>query len=55
MIYGSFMFLSSFGLKIEMGALLGSIALSVDVIYFYDGFVTWLHEKYGYKTVFGHH
>lgn len=55
MIYASFMFLSAFGLKVDMGAILGSIALSVDVIYFYDGFVTWLHEKYGYKTVFGHH
>jgi CHASE2 domain-containing sensor protein len=55
MVYVSFMFLSWFGLDVDMGAILGSIALSVDVIYFYDGFVTWLHEKYGYETVFGHH
>lgn len=55
MIYASFMFLSWFGLDVDMGAILGSIALSVDVLYFYDGFVTWLHEKYGYETVFGHH
>lgn len=55
MVYGSFMFLSGFGLKIDMGAILGSIALSVDVLYFYDGLATWMHEKFGYKTVFGHH
>ena len=55
MIYASFMLLSWFGLDMDMGAILGAIALSVDVLYFYDGLATWLHKKYGYKTVFGHH
>lgn len=55
MIYASFMFLSAFGLDVDMAAILGSIALSVDVLYFYDGFATWMKEKTGYSTVFGHH
>jgi CHASE2 domain-containing sensor protein len=55
MIYLSFFFLSKFGLKIDMAPILGGIALSVDVLYFYDGFATWMKEKFGYKTVFGHH
>lgn len=55
MVYLSFFFLSKFGLKIDMSPILAGIALSVDVLYFYDGFATWLKEKYGYHTVFGHH
>ena len=31
------------------------IALAVDVIYFYEAFVGWLHRKFGYQTIFGHH
>lgn len=55
MVYLSFFFLSKFGMKIDMSPILAGIALSVDVLYFYDGFATWLKEKYGYHTVFGHH
>lgn len=55
MVYASFMLMSFFGLKLEMGAILASIALSVDVLYFYDGFAVWLHKKFGYNTVFSHH
>ena len=31
------------------------IVLAVDVIYFYEAFVTWLHKKFKYQTIFGHH
>lgn len=55
MVYGSFVMLSQFGLMISMAPILGAIALSVDVLYFYDGFAVWAKEKFGYKTVFGHH
>ena len=44
-----------FGVKIEMKYTLYVIALAVDVIYFYEAFVTWLHRKYNYQTIFGHH
>ncbi|HYG15113.1 MAG TPA: CHASE2 domain-containing protein, partial [Bacteroidia bacterium] len=55
MVYGSFVMLSQFSLMISMAPILGAIALSVDVLYFYDGFAVWAKEKFGYKTVFGHH
>ena len=42
-------------LKLEMKYTLYVIALAVDVIYFYEAFVTWLHKKFNYATIFGHH
>jgi len=44
-----------FEVKLEMKYTLYVIALAVDVIYFYEAFVTWLHRKYNYQTIFGHH
>lgn len=44
-----------FEVKLEMKYTLYVIALAVDVIYFYEAFVTWLHRKYKYQTIFGHH
>jgi len=42
-------------LKLEMKYTLYVIALAVDVIYFYEALVTWLHKKFNYATIFGHH
>ena len=44
-----------FAIKLDMKYTLYVIALAVDVIYFYEAFVGWLHRKYGYQTIFGHH
>ncbi|HEX6846268.1 MAG TPA: CHASE2 domain-containing protein [Chitinophagaceae bacterium] len=44
-----------FRIKLEMKYTLYVIALAVDVIYFYEAFVGWLHRKFGYQTIFGHH
>ncbi len=44
-----------FGIKLDMKYTLYVIALAVDVIYFYEAFATWLHKKYHYATIFGHH
>jgi hypothetical protein len=44
-----------FDVKIEMKYTLYVIALAVDVIYFYEAFVGWLHRKYGFQTIFSHH
>lgn len=44
-----------FRIKLDMKYTLYVIALAVDVIYFYEAFVTWLHKKFGYQTIFGHH
>ena len=51
---GIFIF-DKFGVKLEMKYTLYVIALAVDVIYFYEAFVTWLHRKYNYQTIFSHH
>ena len=44
-----------FHIKLEMKYTLYVIVLAVDVIYFYEAFVGWLHRKYKYQTIFGHH
>lgn len=51
---GMFIF-DKFEVKLEMKYTLYVIALAVDVIYFYEAFVTWLHKKYNYQTIFSHH
>lgn len=44
-----------FGLKLDMKYTLYVIVLAVDVIYFYEAFVAWLHKKFKYQTIFSHH
>src|SRR5688572_3752608 len=44
-----------FHLKLDMKYTLYVIALAVDVIYFYEALAVWLHKKFGFRTVFGHH
>jgi CHASE2 domain-containing sensor protein len=44
-----------FEIKLDMKYTLYVIVLAVDVIYFYEAFVTWMHKKYNYRTIFGHH
>ena len=51
---GIFIF-DKFDVKLDMKYTLYVIALAVDVIYFYEAFVGWLHRKYKYQTIFGHH
>lgn len=51
---GMYLF-SRFHLKLDMKLSLLVIILAVDVIYFYEAWATWMHKKYGYKTVFKPH
>ena len=51
---GIFIF-DKFEVKLEMKYTLYVIVLAVDVIYFYEAFVTWMHKKFNYQTIFGHH
>jgi hypothetical protein len=44
-----------FGLKLDMKYTLYVIVLAVDVIYFYEAFVTWAHKRFKYQTIFSHH
>lgn len=41
--------------KVDMKLTLITIALAVDVIYFYEAWAVWMHKKFGYKTVFKPH
>ena len=45
----------TFELKLDMKYTLYVIALAVDVIYFYEALVGWMHRKFKYRTIFGHH
>lgn len=49
--------LARFNVKWNVGPALAAVVLSVDVLYFYDGLVKWLHKKFGYDTYYlhGHH
>ncbi len=44
-------------IKLNMTLTVLIIVLSVDIIYFYEGFAVWLHKKFKYRTVFhkSHH
>lgn len=42
-------------IKVDMKFSLITIALAVDVIYFYEAWAVWMHRKFGYKTVFKPH
>lgn len=42
-------------IKLEMKYTIYVIALSVDIIYFYEAFAVWMHKKFGFKTVFHQH
>ena len=41
--------------KVDMKMSLVTIALAVDVIYFYEAWAVWMHRKFGYNTVFKPH
>jgi len=53
--YAGIFIFDKFDVKIEMKYTLYVIALAVDVIYFYEAFVGWLHRKYNFQTIFSHH
>ena len=46
--------LKKFSLDIDMKMAVTVIILAIDVIYFYEALAVWLHEKYGFKTIFHH-
>jgi hypothetical protein len=48
---GSVLF-DKYNIKLDMKYTLITIALAVDVIYFYEAFAVWMHKKFHYHTVF---
>ena len=53
-VFLSIQCLQHFSLKIDMKMPVTVIILAIDIIYFYEAFAVWLHEKYGFKTIFHH-
>ncbi len=53
-VYLAIWILDDYSYKINTTPTLAAIVLSVDVLYFYDGIVKWMHKKFGYKTYFMH-
>jgi len=53
--YLGILIFDQYRIKIDMKYTLYVIILAVDVIYFYEALVVWLHKKFGYKTVFHQH
>jgi CHASE2 domain-containing sensor protein len=51
--FGLFLFYN-FNVDIDMTKAIFAIVLAVDVLYFYEAGVIWLHHKKGYKTLFHH-
>jgi CHASE2 domain-containing sensor protein len=53
--YVGMLIFDNFDTRLDMKYTLYVVALAVDVIYFYEALVTWMHRKFKYKTIFGHH
>ncbi|CAN5116697.1 hypothetical protein BH09BAC6_BH09BAC6_19860 [soil metagenome] len=53
-IYLGLLLFYKFNVQIDMAATLVAIILAVDILYFYEAGVVWLHHKKGYKTIFHH-
>jgi CHASE2 domain-containing sensor protein len=53
--YLGMLIFDKYAIKLDMKYTLYVIALAVDVIYFYEALVTWLHKKFNYQTIFSHH
>lgn len=53
-IYLGLLLFYKFNVQIDMAATLVAIILAVDILYFFEAGVVWLHHKKGYKTIFHH-
>lgn len=53
-VFAGMILYHEFHIKLDMKLTLVVIVLSVDIIYFYEAFAVWMHQKFGYTTVFHH-
>ena len=53
-VYLGLLLFTQFNLQINMVPTLAVVLLAVDVLYFYEAFVVWMHRKKWYKTIFYH-
>ncbi len=54
-LYIDLWFYETYRIKLDMKLTLIVIVMAVDVIYFYEAWASWMHRKFKYRTVFGHH
>ncbi len=54
-LYLDLWFYETYRIKLDMKLTLIVIVMAVDVIYFYEAWASWMHRKFKYRTVFGHH
>ncbi len=55
LIWFAFLLYEHFGIKFSVAPSVVVIALSMDLLYFYEGFVKFLAVKFGYKSIFEVH
>lgn len=54
-VYLGLLFFYKWDIKINLTPTFVSIILAVDVLYFYEAMVAWLHKKFGFQSLFIHH
>lgn len=54
-VYVGIFLYNRYAIKLDMSLTLVVIVLSVDIIYFYEAWATWMHKKFNYHTVFKPH
>lgn len=54
-VYLGLLFFYKWDVKINLTPSFVAIILAVDVLYFYEAMVAWLHKKFGFHSLFVHH
>lgn len=54
-VYLGLLFFYKWDIKINLTPTFVAIILAVDVLYFYEALVAWLHKKFGFHSLFVHH
>ncbi len=54
-VYLGLLFFYKWNIKINLTPSFVAIILAVDVLYFYEALVAWLHKKFGFHSLFVHH
>ena len=54
-VYLGLLFFYKWDIKINLTPSFVAIILAVDVLYFYEAIVAWLHKKFGFYSLFIHH
>jgi CHASE2 domain-containing sensor protein len=54
-VYLGLLFFYKWDIRINLTPSFVAIILAVDVLYFYEAMVAWLHKKFGFQSLFVHH